>query len=126
MKIITNEQLPAANGHYSTAIISNNLLFVSGQLPVSTDGTHHHDEPFERQFEVVFENILQILHASDTEKEKIVKVTAYISDVRLWPEFNKLYASFMGEHKPVRTVVPVPALHYGYQLEVELIAEIKE
>src|SRR5690606_38600530 len=107
MKIIKNEQLPAANGHYSTSIISNNLLFVSGQLPVSIDGTHHNEEAFEKQFEVVFGNIIKILYASGTEKEKIVKVTAYISDVKLWPEFNKLYASFMGVHKPVRTVVPV-------------------
>lgn len=124
MKIITNEQIPVANGHYSTAIVSNNLLFVSGQLPISAVGTHHHNETFEKQFEVVFENIIQILHASGTVKEKIVKITVYISDVKLWAEFNKLYASFMGEHKPVRTVVPVPELHHGYQLEVDLIAEV--
>ena len=104
----------------------NNLLFVSGQLASSTDGIHHNNESFEKQFQIVFEKINLILHASGTTKDKIVKVTAYITDVKLWPEFNHLYATFMGEHRPVRTVVPVPELHYGYQLEVDVIAEIKE
>jgi len=124
MKIITNDLMPKANGHYSTAIVSNNNLYVSGQLPISTDGIHHQEESFEQQFDVVFQNIKTILMASGSSLNQIVKVTAYISDVQLWPKFNALYANVMGEHKPVRTVVPVPELHYGYKLEVDLIAEI--
>lgn len=124
MKIINHPLIPKAGGHYSPAIISNNNLYISGQLPITADGTHHPNEPFERQFEIVFQNIHQILQASGSGKEQIVKVTAYLSDVKLWPLFNTLYAAHMGNHKPVRTVVPVPELHYGYLLEVDLIAEI--
>ncbi len=123
MKIIDHPSLPKANGHYSTAIVSNQTLYISGQLPISFDGTHHRNESFEKQFEVVFENITQILVVSGSSKNQIVKLTAYISDVKLWPLFNTLYAAKMGEHKPARTVVPVPKLHYGYLLEVDLIAE---
>src|SRR5690606_11475425 len=124
MRIITNDLMPKANGHYSTAIISNSNLYVSGQLPVSTDGTHHQEDSFEQQFDIVFQNIKTILAASGSSLNQIVKIKAYISDVKLWPEFNTLYAHVMGEHKPIRTVVPVPELHYGYKLEVDLIAEI--
>ena len=124
MQIITNSLIPKANGHYSTAIVSNNNLYISGQLPISVDGTHHKEDTFEQQFDVVFGNIKTILEASGSSLNQIVKVTAYISDVQLWPKFNTLYADFMGQHKPVRTVVPVPELHYGYKLEVDLIAEI--
>ncbi len=124
MEIIDSNLIPQANGHYSTAIKSNGSVYVSGQLPISTDGTHHEAESFEDQFNVVFQNIVTILEASGSSLNKILKVTVYIDDVKLWPQFNGLYASFMGAHKPVRTVVPVPELHYGYKLEVDLIAEL--
>lgn len=124
MKIINNDLIPKANGHYSTAIVSNNNLYVSGQLPISPDGTHHQEDTFEQQFNIVFQNIKIILAASGSSLDQVVKLTVYISDVQLWPKFNALYATFMGDHKPVRTVVPVPELHYGYLLEVDLIAEI--
>ena len=124
MTIIDHPSLPKANGHYSTAIVSNQMLYISGQLPISFDGTHHQNESFEQQFEVIFENIKQILAASNSSENQIVKLTAYVSDIKLWPLFNTAYAAKMGEHKPVRTVVPVPELHYGYLLEVDLIAEV--
>ena len=124
MKIIDHPNLPKANGHYSTAIISNQTLYISGQLPIGFDGTHHQNESFEKQFDIIFENIKQVLSASGSSENQIVKLTAYLSDVKLWPLFNTLYAAKMGEHKPVRTVVPVLELHYGYLLEVDLIAEV--
>lgn len=124
MKIIDHPLLPTANGHYSTAIVANRMVYVSGQLPISFEGTHYQNESFEKQFDVVFENIKQILAASNSSENQIVKLTAYISDVKLWPLFNTLYAAKMGKHKPARTVVPVPELHYGYLLEVDLIAEV--
>ncbi len=124
MQIINNNFLPKANGHYSTAIVSNNNLYISGQLPIDTNGNHHHLAAFEQQFKIVFDNLSLILEQSHSSLNQVVKITAYITDVQLWPLFNSLYAQYMGEHKPVRTVVPVPELHYGYQLEVDLIAEV--
>jgi enamine deaminase RidA (YjgF/YER057c/UK114 family) len=76
MKILQGNRLPKPNGHYSTAIVSNHFLFISGQLPISSDGTHHEDDDFEGQFNVVFQNIENILVASSSSLQKIVKVTA--------------------------------------------------
>jgi enamine deaminase RidA (YjgF/YER057c/UK114 family) len=45
--------------------------------------------------------------------------------VERWPEFNAIYAEIMGHHKPARAVVPVPELHYGFLIEIQLIAEKK-
>lgn len=124
MKIIVNESFPTPRGHYSTAIVSGGHLYMSGQLPISFDGIHHHESDFGHQFEVVFRNIKTILEECGSSLGRIVKVTAYISEIDLWTTFNELYAAFMVDHKPVRTVVPVPNLHYGYKLEVDIIAEI--
>ncbi len=124
MKIINTEHAAEARGHYSQAIASNNLLFISGQLPVSADGSHNHDKPFEKQVELVLANLDAILQAGGSQRSNLLKVTVYITDLSKWGVFNELYAQFLGNHKPARAVVPVPELHYGYQLEIEAIAKI--
>ncbi|GAA4147783.1 RidA family protein [Sphingobacterium kyonggiense] len=124
MKILQGSRLPKPNGHCSTAIVSNRLLFISGQLPIAADGRHYDQADFEQQFTVVFQNLENILLASSSSLQKVVKVTAYLSDVKYWNQFNALFADFIGKHKPVRTVVAVPELHLGYKLEVDVIAEV--
>jgi enamine deaminase RidA (YjgF/YER057c/UK114 family) len=42
--------------------------------------------------------------------------------VEYWPKFNAIYAEAFGASKPARSVVPVPALHYGCLVELEAIA----
>jgi 2-iminobutanoate/2-iminopropanoate deaminase len=50
----------------------------------------------------------------------------YVADVSHWPAFNAIYAEKLGAHKPARTVVPVAALHYGYLVEMDAIAALRE
>ena len=38
------------------------------------------------------------------------------------PGGNKVYAEAMGQARPARAVVPVPALHYGYLIEIDAVA----
>jgi enamine deaminase RidA (YjgF/YER057c/UK114 family) len=40
-----------------------------------------------------------------------------------WPAFNAIYAEIFGAHKPARAVVPVPELHYGFMVEIQLVVE---
>ena len=124
MKIVNTKNAAEARGHYSQAIASEGLLFISGQLPISPDGDHNYDKPFEEQAERVLANIDAILQAGGSQRENLLKVTVYIADLSKWGVFNEIYSKFMGEHKPARAVVPVPELHYGYQLEIEAIAKI--
>jgi len=42
--------------------------------------------------------------------------------MELWDRVNAVYASFFGDHRPARAVVPTRDLHYGYQVEIEAIA----
>lgn len=126
MKAINTEHAAEARGHYSQAIASNGLLFISGQLPVSPDGTHNHDKSFEEQVALVLANLDAVLQAGGSQRSSLLKVTVYITDLSKWGVFNDIYSKFLDEHKPARAVVPVPELHYGYQLEVEAIAKINE
>ena len=74
--------------------------------------------------EALLKRLKQHCGAGGTLKD-ITKVNAYVTDVSLWPEFNRVYAEVMGEHRPARCVVPVPALNYGMKLEVEAVALLR-
>jgi enamine deaminase RidA (YjgF/YER057c/UK114 family) len=46
----------------------------------------------------------------------------YVADIDNWPAFNQIYADWAGTSRPARAVVPVPELHYGFQIEMEAMA----
>jgi reactive intermediate/imine deaminase len=122
MDLICATEVPTPKGHYSHAVVSNGLLFVSGVLPDAlATGV---EDTFERQVRCVFERCEQILRAGNSSLSQVVQCTVYISDVALWASFNEIYASIFGSHKPARAVVPVPALHYGFKVEVQVVAEV--
>lgn len=122
-KVLTKEA-PVPAGHYSQAIVSNNMVFISGQLPIVPSTGEKLTGHIEEQTLQVLKNIRTIAEASGSDIARIVKVTVYISDMELWGEVNKVYSAFFGEHKPARAIVPVKELHYGCKIEMEAIAVI--
>jgi len=123
-KPIQPETFDTPRGHYSPGYQVGNLLFVSGQLPLRKGEAPDPGMPFEAQARLVLENVLSVVQAAGGQLTDIAKVNVYVTDVALWPEFNRVYASVFGEHKPARAVVPVPALNYGMKLEVEAVASL--
>ena len=80
---------------------------------------------FEEQARQVIGNVLAILEAAGSSADRILKATVYIADIAHWPAFNAIYAERLGAHKPARTVVPVAQLHYGYLVEMDVIAALR-
>jgi 2-iminobutanoate/2-iminopropanoate deaminase len=120
-KILTTEA-PVPAGHYSQAVVYNDMVFISGQIPIVPLTGEKLSGPIEEQTLQVLKNIKAIAEASGSDISKIIKVTVYISDIELWGEVNKVYAAFFGDHKPARAIVPVKDLHYGCKIEMEAIA----
>jgi 2-iminobutanoate/2-iminopropanoate deaminase len=119
---ILSENAPKPAGHYSQAVCHGDLVFVSGQLPVTLDGKIIADKSFEEQARLALANLLAIVRATGSSPERVLKVTVFLAGVEYWPKFNALYAEAFGEARPARSVVPVPALHYGCLIELEAIA----
>jgi enamine deaminase RidA (YjgF/YER057c/UK114 family) len=71
----------------------------------------------------VFAQCEKVLRAAGCGFGDVVQCTAYIVGVEHWPAFNAAYAQVFGSHKPARAVVPVPRLHYGFLVELQLVAE---
>jgi 2-iminobutanoate/2-iminopropanoate deaminase len=109
-------------GHYSHAVVAGGFVFVAGQLPIAPDGTRLADAPFAEQVRQVLANVDAALEAAGSSRQRLVQVRVYVTDIARWPEFNGLYAAWLGEHRPARAVVPVPTLHFGLQVEVEGVA----
>jgi 2-iminobutanoate/2-iminopropanoate deaminase len=121
--VISNPATMAApGGHYSHAVATNGFVFVSGQLPIAPDGTKLNDAPFERQARQVLDNVAQALIGAGGSVGRLVQVRVYVTDIGDWPAFNTIYAAWAGQARPARCVVPVPALHYGFKIEVEVVA----
>lgn len=109
-------------GHYSQAVRANGFVFVSGVLPVPTGGKTVEVGSFDEQTRTVFQNLAAILNAAGCDRADVAKVTVYVVGIEHWPAFDAQYAVFFGSARPARAVVPVPELHHGYALEVELVA----
>ncbi len=126
MQKIQVKDSPKPVGHYSQAIVSGGLLFTSGILPIKikTSEKLPIESSIEEQLTVVFENLTQILLEVGVNTDKVVKTTVYITGGENWGVVNQLYAKFFGEHRPARSIIPVPELHFGYKVEVEAVAEL--
>lgn len=126
MQKIQVKDSPKPVGHYSQAIVSGGLVFTSGILPIKIKNSEKLpiESSIEEQLIVVFENLTQVLKEVGLKPDNVVKTTVYIAGGENWGIVNELYAKFFGEHRPARSIIPVPELHFGYKVELEAIAEL--
>ena len=124
MRIINTDKAPKAIGPYSQSVISNGFIFVSGQIALDPATNSLISGGIEEQTLRVLENIEAILEAAGSSKEKVVRCDVFLTDLKLFPDFNKAYEKFFGGHKPTRVTVEVSSLPKGALVEISAIAEI--
>lgn len=123
MKVIKTMEAPAPAGHYSQAVADGGILYISGQLPVIPGIEIREIGSIEQQTEQALANLEAILKAAGSGKDRVLRVTVYISDIALWDRVNTVYARFFGDHRPARAMVPTRELHFGFQIEIDAIAK---
>ncbi len=124
MQKVTPMYLAENKGHYSAGIISNGMLYISGQLSINPD-TRDLPCGIEAHTRQALANLDRVLIEANVSREKVVQCRIYVANMKDWDVVNEIYAEFFGEHKPARAVVPVPELHFGCLVEIEAIAEVK-
>lgn len=122
-KEISTEKAAKPLGHYSQAIVCNNMIYVATQLGIKPH------EPvvvgsIEEQTRQAIYNVKEILKAAGSDLNKVVKVTIYISDIDLWDRVNIVYSELFGDHKPARGVIPTGTFHKGFQVAFDVIAAL--
>ncbi len=124
MKKIVTTQAPNPSGHYSQAIVHNDIMYVSGQLPIISGEKPRAPGSIEEQTVQALRNLKAILTAGGSGLKRVLKITIYISDISLRNTVNEVYSAFFGDHHPARSVVPTRGLHLGYQIEIDAIAAL--
>lgn len=123
MKIISTEKAPAAIGPYSQGIVTGNLLFASGQIPINPATGAVKAKTIEEQTKQVCENIGELLKAAGSDFTKVVKTTCFLADINDFAQFNAVYAEYFVS-KPARSCVAVKDIPKGVLCEIEIIAEV--
>ena len=123
MKIVSTNKAPAAIGPYSQAIVHNDLVFTSGQIPINPETGAVEADGIVAQTEQVMKNLGAVLEAAGSSYEKAIKTTCFLAEIADFAAFNEVYAKYFTE-KPARSCVAVKDLPKGVLVEVEVIAEI--
>jgi len=126
MKAILTEKAPQPAGHYSQAIVHQDIVYVSGQLPIDPATGEKRLGSIEEETEQALNNLAEVLKAAGSDLGQVLKTTIYLADIELWSRVNSVYSRFFGEHRPARAVVPTGKLHFGFQIEIEAIAALKK
>lgn len=123
LKKIYTKNAPEAIGPYSQAILFNEFLFSSGQIPVDPATGEAVQGDITAQAEQVMKNVGAVLAEAGTDFEAVIKTTCFLSDMGDFAEFNEVYGRYFTE-KPARSCVAVKALPKNVLCEVEVIAAV--
>lgn len=122
--VVYTPQAPAAIGPYSQAIATDNLLFVSGQLPIDPATGKMVDGDIGTKTRQILNNVTAIARQAGTDLGKTVKTTIFLTDLADFQAVNSAYGSYFPESPPARSTVQVAALPLGSNIEIECILAI--
>ncbi len=122
VEIISTDKAPRPVGPYSQAIKAGPFLFISGQIPIDPSTNEVIKGDIRAQTRRVLDNIKAILEAAGYSLKDVVSVTVFLKDLKLFSEFNEVYAEYFPENPPTRTTVEVSNLPKGVLIEMNAIA----
>ena len=122
MEAVATNNAPQAIGPYSQAIITGNLIFCSGQIPLDPATMEIVGETITEQTNRVFHNLAGLLEAAGSSLGQVVKTTVYLKDMSEFAAMNEEYARHFGDHRPARAAVEVARLPKDVRVEIDAIA----
>lgn len=121
--IVATEKAPKAVGPYSQAVVTESLIFVSGQIPLDPKTGLIVEGDIKVQTKRAMENVIAILESADATIDNVIKVTVYLADIKDFAAFNEVYATYFTTNMPARSCVGVASLPKGASLEIDVIAQ---
>ena len=123
-RVIQTEKAPKAIGPYSQAIQAENLLFLSGQIPIDPKTGELVKEDIRQQTRRVLENLKAVLESQKLGLQDVVKVTIFLKDMGNFNQVNEVYATYFCSSPPARSTVEVAKLPRNAEIELEALALI--
>jgi 2-iminobutanoate/2-iminopropanoate deaminase len=126
-KTVSAEGAPEAIGPYSHAIVSNGLVFCSGQIPVDPQSGDVIESGVRDQTLRCLENLAAVCAAAGAQLGDAVRLTVYATDLAGdWAEINEAYGSYFADEPPARAAVGVAALPKGARVEIDAIVALPD
>jgi len=104
----------------SPAVRAGDFVYVSGQVPVGSDGLVVRGGIAD-QAEQVLQNVKAALALAGCTMDDVVKTTVWLEDARDFGTFNTVYAKHFPKDPPARTTVE-SRLMIDIKIEIEAVA----
>ena len=109
----------------SQAVKAGDWLYISGQVALDPGGNVVGRGDMRAQSQRVFENIEAILQQAGGALDNLVRITAYLTDMSRYPEYNEVRTKFLGARPPASTTIQVSGLAFeGLLVEVDAVAQL--
>lgn len=130
-KIINTPNAPAPIGPYNQAVMTGNLIFISGQIALIPGTSDLVEGDIIAETEQVMKNLQAILKEAGMDFSHVVKTSIFLSDMALFTQVNEVYGSFFGlagsgdgPAYPARETVAVKGLPKNVHVEISMIASL--
>jgi 2-iminobutanoate/2-iminopropanoate deaminase len=124
-KVIFTEKAPKAIGPYSQAIRTESMVFTAGQAGLDPATGELVEGGIEAQTRQTLTNLKQVLEASDSGLNYVVKTTVFLKDMNDFAKMNVVYGEFFSQNPPARSTIAAAALPKNALVEIEVIALLK-
>lgn len=122
--IINSPKAPAPIGPYSQAVLSNGVLYVSGQIPIDQTTGQLVSTSIEDETRQVMKNLSYILEAAGASFANVLKCSIFIKDMGQFAQINAVYGEYFPENPPARETVEVSRLPKDVSVEISCIAQL--
>lgn len=123
--IISTPKAPEAIGPYSQAVLVNGMLFTSGVIPIDPETNTLVEGDVTVQARQAIGNLKNLIEASGSSMDKVVKTTVFIKDMNDFGKINDIYKDFFTSDFPARSCVEVARLPKDVLIEIEAIATVE-
>lgn len=124
-KVIHTDRAPAP-GAYSQAICWKDLIFVAGQTSDDPETGAPVRDSITNQTERILKNIGAILEAAGSDLDHVLRADVYLSSMDHKPELDEVFRRVFAPALPARNTVAVAGLDAGLDVEIEVIAAVRD
>ena len=122
-KIISTSKAPSPIGPYNQAVLTNGMLFTSGQIAFNPENGELVLEDIKTETKQVMENLKAVLVEAGMSFENVVKTSIFIADMNDFASINEVYGSYFNDATaPARETVQVACLPKNVNVEISMIA----
>ena len=122
-RIISTLNAPTPIGPYNQAVMANDTLYISGQIPLNSENMELVQGDIKKETQQVMENLGYILDAAEMKFENVVKSTIFLSEMEDFGKVNQVYSSYFDNKlAPARETLAVKKLPKNVRIEISMIA----